>query len=60
MVAFTEGIDYSVKHVGGFKSTILSGEGLVAEFRDTGTLYLQTRSMNSFMDWLVPFLPKTG
>lgn len=60
MVAFTEGLDYSVKKIGGIKSTIFSGEGLMAEFRGTGTLYLQTRSMNSFMDWLVPFLPKTG
>ncbi|MBU3968240.1 MAG: TIGR00266 family protein [Euryarchaeota archaeon] len=60
MVAFTEGLDYSVKRVGGLKSTILSGEGLVAEFRGTGTLYLQTRSMNSFIGWLTPFLPKSG
>lgn len=60
MVAFTEGLDYSVKRVGGLKSTLFSGEGLVAEFRGTGTLYLQTRSMNSFMEWLMPFLPKSG
>jgi uncharacterized protein (TIGR00266 family) len=60
MVAFTEGLDYSVKRVGGLKSTIFSGEGLVAEFRGTGTLYLQTRSMNSFLAWLTPFLPKGG
>ncbi len=60
MVAFTEGLDYSVKRVGGLKSTIFSGEGLVAEFRGTGTLYLQTRSMNSFLAWLTPFLPKSG
>jgi uncharacterized protein (TIGR00266 family) len=60
MVAFTEGLDYTVKKVGGLKSTIFSGEGLVAEFRGTGTLYLQTRSMNSFISWLMPFLPKGG
>ena len=60
MVAFTEGLDYSVKRVGGLKSTLLSGEGLVAEFRGTGTLYLQTRSMNSFIGWLTPFLPRPG
>ncbi|NJD75996.1 MAG: TIGR00266 family protein [Candidatus Methanoperedens sp.] len=60
MVAFTEGLDYSVKRIGGFKSTIFSGEGLVAEFKGTGTLYLQTRSMNSFIDWLMPFLPKSA
>ena len=58
MVAFTEGLDYSVRRVGGIKSTLLSGEGLVAEFKGTGTLYLQTRSMDSFLSWLVPFLPK--
>jgi len=60
MVAFTEGLEYNVKRVGGLKSTIFSGEGLVAEFRGTGTLYLQTRSMNSFIGWLMPFLPKGG
>lgn len=60
MVAFTEGLDYKVKRVGGLKSTLLSGEGLVAEFHGTGTLYLQTRSMNAFFDWMIPFLPKGG
>ncbi|VVB91702.1 Mitochondrial biogenesis AIM24 [uncultured archaeon] len=39
MVAFTEGLDYSVKRVGGLKSSIFSGEGLVAEFKGTGTLF---------------------
>lgn len=60
MVGFTEGLDYSVRRIGGLKSTLFSGEGLVADFKGTGTLYLQTRSMNSFLDWLVPFLPKGG
>lgn len=60
MVAFTEGLDYSVKRIGGLKSTIFGGEGLVAEFHGTGTLYLQTRSMNAFFDWMIPFLPKGG
>jgi len=60
MVAFTEGLDYTVKRVGGLKSTLFSGEGLVAEFKGTGTLYLQTRSMNSFIDWIMLFLPKGG
>ena len=59
MVAFTEGLEYKVKRVGGLKSTMFSGEGLVAEFKGTGTLYLQTRSMDSFIGWLTPFLPKT-
>lgn len=60
MVAFTEGLDYKVRKVGGIKSTIFSGEGLVAEFEGTGTLYLQTRSMDSFFTWLIPYLPRTN
>lgn len=58
MVAFSEGLDFNVKRVGGLKSTLFSGEGLVAEFYGTGTLYIQTRSMDSFLSWLVPHLPK--
>lgn len=56
-LAFTEGLDYSVKRAGGLKSALLSGEGLVAEFRGTGKLYIQTRNVESFASWLFPFLP---
>ncbi|RLF83343.1 TIGR00266 family protein [Thermococci archaeon] len=59
LVAFTEGLDFRVKRVGGLKSTIFGGEGLVAEFYGSGTLYIQTRSIDSFLDWLIPFLPKS-
>jgi len=58
MVAFSEGLDFNIKRVGGLKSTLFSGEGLVAEFYGTGTLYIQTRSMDSFLSWLIPHLPK--
>lgn len=58
LVAFSEGLDFTVKRVGGLKSTLLSGEGLVAEFYGTGTLYIQTRSMDGFLSWIIPNLPK--
>lgn len=58
MVAFSEGLDFKVRRIGGLKSTFLSGEGLVAEFYGTGTLYIQTRSVDSFVGWLMPFLPE--
>ncbi|ASJ10200.1 TIGR00266 family protein [Thermococcus sp. P6] len=58
MVAFSEGLNFRIKRVGGLKSTLFSGEGLVAEFEGTGTLYIQTRSMDSFLSWLIPYLPK--
>ncbi|MBE2899633.1 TIGR00266 family protein [Methanothermobacter thermautotrophicus] len=57
IVAFTEGLDFSVRKVGGLKSTFLSGEGLVAEFEGTGTVYMQSRSIDSFVGWLTPMLP---
>jgi uncharacterized protein (TIGR00266 family) len=57
VVAFTQGLDYDVRKVGGWKSTLLSGEGLVCEFRGAGDLYLQTRSTQAFLSWLIPRLP---
>lgn len=61
VVAFTQGLDYDVRKVGGWKTTLLSGEGLACEFRGAGDLYLQTRSTQAFLSWLVPRIPaRTG
>ena len=57
IVAFQENIGYQVNKVGGWKSTLLSGEGLVATFTGPGTLWLQTRSPADFVGWLIPQLP---
>jgi len=44
---------------GGFlKSTLLSGEELVAEFQGPGRVWLQTRSQDSLLSCLIPKLPK--
>ncbi|AMM53157.1 TIGR00266 family protein [Pyrococcus kukulkanii] len=59
MVAFTEGIDFTIKRMGGLKSTLFSGEGLVFEFRGTGDVYIQTRSLDGFLSWILPHLPKS-
>lgn len=58
LVSFDEQIDYQVKRVAGWKSTLFSGEGLVAELTGPGKLNLQTRSQDSFLSWLIPKLPK--
>ncbi len=58
MVEFAEGVNYAVKQVGGLKSTILSGEGLVCELTGPGSIMLQSRSEDAFLSWLVPHLPK--
>jgi uncharacterized protein (TIGR00266 family) len=58
MVAWTEGITYNVRKVGNWKSTFFSGEGLVCDLTGPGRIYLQTRSQDAFLAWLVPLLPK--
>lgn len=58
IVAFTEGMGYTPKRVGGLKSTLLSGEGLVVECTGPGTLWMQTRSVQAFLGWLLPRLPQ--
>jgi uncharacterized protein (TIGR00266 family) len=57
VVAFTQGLNFDVRRVGGWKSTLLSGEGLVCEFRGAGELYIQTRSTQAFLSWLIPRIP---
>jgi uncharacterized protein (TIGR00266 family) len=57
MVAWTEGISYDVRKVGSWKSTFFSGEGLVCDLTGPGRIYLQTRSQDAFLDWLIPRLP---
>lgn len=57
IVAFEESLDFDVQKVGGLKSTLFSGEGLVCEFRGEGTVWTQTRSPDAFLSWLIPKLP---
>jgi uncharacterized protein (TIGR00266 family) len=58
MVAWTESVGYTVRKIGGWKSTMLSGEGIVCDLTGPGRIYLQTRSQDAFLDWLIPKLPK--
>jgi len=58
LVTFDEHIDYKVKKVAGWKSTLFSGEGLVVQLTGPGNLTLQSRSQDSFLSWLIPRLPK--
>lgn len=55
IVAFTEGLEYSVDKFGGYKSFFFSGEGLVTRFRGQGRVWVQTRAMPPFFGWLNPF-----
>lgn len=57
MVAFTQGLQYNVRKLGGLKSLFLSGEGLVCEFSGQGRLWLSTRNPSSLATFLHPFRP---
>lgn len=60
IVAFDGSTSYQVRRVGGIKSTLFGGEGLVAEFSGPGRVLLQTRGPAAFLDWLGPHLPRRG
>lgn len=57
IVAFDGTLDFKVRSVGGLKSLLFSGEGLVCEFRGRGTIYIQSRNLNSLVGWISPLLP---
>jgi uncharacterized protein (TIGR00266 family) len=57
VVAFDESITYSVHKAGNWKTTFLGGEGLVTKFTGPGRVWIQTRSPDDFLSWLIPKLP---
>jgi len=58
LVAFDAGMGVQPKTVGGIKSTLFSGEGLVIELTGPGAIYMQTRSPQALINWIIPQLPK--
>lgn len=60
IVAFTGGLDYRIRSVGGMKSLFFSGEGFVAEFSGQGTVWIQTKKVRPLVWWANPFRPSKG
>jgi uncharacterized protein (TIGR00266 family) len=60
LVSFTEGMGFNVRTVGGVRSTLFSGEGLVVDLTGPGRVYMQTRSEDALLSWLAPLLPDNG
>ena len=58
LVAFTDDVEYSIGKVGGLRSLVVGGEGLVMKFRGNGHVWVQSRNMASFAEKIIPFLPK--
>ena len=58
LVAFSDRLGFDVRRVGGLKSTLFSGEGLVVNLSGPGRFWMQTRSEDAFLTWLIPRLPR--
>ena len=58
LVLFDATMDVQLKTVGGLKSTLFGGEGLVVQICGPGRLLIQTRSPSALVRWLIPQLPK--
>jgi len=52
LVAFSDTCQYRVIKFGGLKETILGGEGLVTEITGPGDVYIQTKNLREFVEWL--------
>jgi uncharacterized protein (TIGR00266 family) len=57
LVAFQEGMGLRIRRVGGLKSTLFSGEGIVCDLSGPGRVLMQTRSFNAFLSYLAPQMP---
>jgi len=51
IVAFTDGLDYQITKVGGYKSLFFSGEGFVCRFKGKGRVWIQTRGVDALTAW---------
>ncbi len=58
LVAFDENLAVRIKTVGGVRSTVFSGEGIVLSFSGQGRVWLQSRTLAGLVNWLNPILPK--
>jgi uncharacterized protein (TIGR00266 family) len=52
LVAFSDTCNYKVTKFGGLKETLLGGEGLVTNITGPGDIYIQTKNLKEFVDWL--------
>jgi len=61
LAALSDTCDYKVRMFGGLKSTILGGEGLITEVTGPGEVYVQTKNVKEFVDWLWRYIaPKVS
>jgi len=52
IVAFTDGLQYDISRIGGYKSLFFSGEGFVCRFSGQGKVWIQTRKVPALATWV--------
>ena len=52
VVGWESTLDWTIGGMGGLKSTLLSGEGLVIKFSGRGKVWLQTRNQGGLVGWI--------
>lgn len=62
IVAFEDSLNYNVEMIGGLsfrnlRTAVFGGEGLVCRFRGQGKLWIQSRSLYPFLNFLDPYRP---
>jgi uncharacterized protein (TIGR00266 family) len=58
LVGFEGDLQMSIRSAGGgVMGLVASGEGIVAELRGRGRIYIQSRNMSALVDWMNPLLP---
>ncbi|EMA42762.1 TIGR00266 family protein [Halococcus saccharolyticus] len=60
VVAWEGSVEFDARRVGGLKSTLLSGEGIVMDFTGPGTVWYQTRGLDTFTEEIMEAMPGTG
>lgn len=59
VVAWEGALRHTLRRVGGWKASLLSGEGWVLAFEGRGTVWVQTRNLRAFAGWIRPFFPSS-
>ena len=57
VVAFSEGLNYQISKVKGLGSFLFGGEGFTLDFHGSGSVWIQTRNIESLANQLIPFMP---
>ncbi len=52
LAAFSDTCEYEVRKFGTWKDTLFSGEGLVTYIEGPGEVYIQTKNLREFVDWI--------